>query len=144
MTPEDTNRNPVHLEFFRNEALSNPVDAIVREDIQNRLDAKSKSAGEDPIIIKAYFPDKEEYVLKKKDFYLKNLIGHTKANLHELKDIPSDDRPLSFVVIEDFNTRGLQGDRKERMILTQRRILKPEMIFIGSSEIRGMDRKRCR
>ena len=38
MTPEDTNRNPVHLEFFRNEALSNPVDAIVREDIQNRLD----------------------------------------------------------------------------------------------------------
>lgn len=47
LTPNDTRVNATHLEFFRDEALANPVDALVREDIQNRLDARA--AGEDGI-----------------------------------------------------------------------------------------------
>ena len=111
MTPEDTNRNPVHLEFFRNEALSNPIDAVVREDIQNRLDAKSKSAGAAPVIIKTYFPSKENHIDgERKEVYLSKLIDHASANQHELNNLPSPNEPLGFMVIEDFNTHGLQGD----------------------------------
>src|ERR1700728_4689413 len=41
LTRNDTLQNASHLEFFHNEALNSSVDALVREDIQNRLDARA-------------------------------------------------------------------------------------------------------
>lgn len=43
LTKNDTLQNASHLEFFHNEALHSTVDALAREDIQNRLDARAKN-----------------------------------------------------------------------------------------------------
>ena len=43
LTRNDTLQNAAHLEFFHNDALNSSVDALVREDIQNRLDARGRN-----------------------------------------------------------------------------------------------------
>ena len=52
--PGTTKANPSHLSYVDDEALDDPASALVREDIQNRLDAKSSD--EDRIIVRYYLP----------------------------------------------------------------------------------------
>lgn len=40
MQPGETNIDPTEAEFFSTEALGSPADALVREAIQNSLDAR--------------------------------------------------------------------------------------------------------
>jgi hypothetical protein len=40
LRPGDTSREPIQSEFFSTEAISNSADALVREGIQNSLDAR--------------------------------------------------------------------------------------------------------
>ena len=39
---DDTKTNPSHVNFFRDEKIDSEVDSLVREDIQNRLDAAAE------------------------------------------------------------------------------------------------------
>jgi hypothetical protein len=51
MQPGEMNVDPIEGEFFTTEALRSITDALVRESIQNSLDA---SAGRDPVLIVTY------------------------------------------------------------------------------------------
>lgn len=113
ITPQTTKVDPKHIEFFQSEALDDVTAALIREDIQNRLDAKSKTSV-DPVRVR-YFLSGEGKALdaEKARPWLKGLDPHlnSKKSLEELKSGPINlEKPMSFLTIEDFNTTGLKGD----------------------------------
>jgi hypothetical protein len=116
ITPQTTKVDPAHLEFFRSEALEDTVSALVREDIQNRLDAKAAGAA-GPVRVRYYLSDEATHVpADQTQRWLKGLGPHLNAP-QSLEEIGSDpinlSKPMPFLVIEDFNTTGLQGDPLE-------------------------------
>jgi hypothetical protein len=113
ITRQTTKVNPEHLEFFRSEALEDAVSALVREDIQNRLDAKSKRTKE-PVKVRYYVSGRASRIEPPDSAkWLKGLEAHLNApkSLEELGSGPVNlARPMPYLVMEDFNTTGLQGD----------------------------------
>lgn len=104
----EVKQNPEYLEFFKSDALRSATDALVREDIQNRLDAHDKS--EKPVEVHYSFI---ENGVRFGDKWFKNIQPHLNAN--ETKEIIgnngfSDEAQVPHLVIEDFNTTGLKGD----------------------------------
>jgi hypothetical protein len=113
---DETKVEGQHLELFKSEALSEMVHALIREDIQNRLDQQ----GEDktaPVRIKYSLSSPEQKLSvdsSKKwfldlDFHLnsegsKRQLGMNSFNLNQ---------NVSFLTIEDFNTTGLVGDTSQ-------------------------------
>ncbi len=111
LTPNDTRVNATHLEFFRDEALENPVDALVREDIQNRLDARSPA--EDRIKVCYRFRTGLASLPQAAAAgWLENLKPHLEAGeaVKELDSGVSVDAPMPCLLLEDFRTTGLEGD----------------------------------
>lgn len=51
---KDPIRDPIQGEFFANEAIKNPEEALIREGIQNSLDAALKDGGANPIRIRVH------------------------------------------------------------------------------------------
>lgn len=108
LTKNDTIQNPSHLEFFHDEALKSVVDAFVREDIQNRLDAKAKNqacvkleyslCGPRPgNELKPWFAKLEKHLSARG---VKEELGYSPL-------IPSS---VTWLLAEDFQTTGLNGD----------------------------------
>jgi hypothetical protein len=111
LTPNDTRVNATHLEFFRDEALASPVDALVREDIQNRLDAKA--AGEDCVKVVYRFRSNLDCVPSSKvSTWLEGLRPHLQAReaIKELDTETPTTGSMPCLVLEDFGTTGLEGD----------------------------------
>lgn len=92
-TPE---RNPREAEFFK---LTSPAEAVVREFIQNSLDAKA----EDGISIRFHLGSAEQ--AKVRD-YLEHITQHLRACEFPF---PESRTPVSYLTIEDFGTTGLDG-----------------------------------
>ena len=109
LRPDETLQNASHIEFFHTEALQSPVEALVREDIQNRLDAAAE-AGQKVTV---------RYLLGRGDpenghaRWFERMAQHldspqVREELGGGSELLS--RPLSWLAIEDFGTTGLQGD----------------------------------
>jgi hypothetical protein len=113
ITPQTTKVDPSHLEFFSNEALGDTVQALVREDIQNKLDAKQKGF-DGPVRVRYHFSGRKDWLLEEqKAEWMKGLYEHLNAEncLEELNLlVVKAQTPLHFLVIEDFNTTGLRGN----------------------------------
>ncbi len=101
-------QNASHLEFFHNEALNSAVDALVREDIQNRLDARARN---EPFVEVKYRLCGPAPAQSRRSWF-NGLQRHIESPQvkEELGYTPSIDRPFSWLVIEDFRTTGLEGD----------------------------------
>lgn len=111
LTPGDTRTNATHLEFFRDDALENPADAFVREDIQNRLDARR--SGFDTVRVSYRFRQGTGAVPSDAaGFWLNGLAAHleAKASREELDEMPDLKTGIPHLVAEDFHTTGLEGD----------------------------------
>ncbi len=108
LTRNDTLQNAAHLEFFHNEALNSSVDALVREDIQNRLDAR----GHNEPLVEVRYRLCGPLPSQSRQAWFRGLRDHLASRQveEELGYEPSIDRPLSWLVIEDFRTTGLEGD----------------------------------
>jgi len=111
----DTKQNPAYRELFRNDDLNTIVKALVREDIQNRLDAHNPQSS--PMThIRYFFPTKDKYLPKDVARpYLLGIAEHigTRDILKEIGceyDFFDFEQPMSFLTIECFNTTGLKGD----------------------------------
>jgi hypothetical protein len=109
-SPGEITRDPIVGEFFSTEAIDNPAQALVREGIQNALDAKvgqeisisiflGKSSGATEII--------------KKSKWFDGNWEHVNANGNGLRDVPKKEDPCTYLVFEDFGTTGLLGDIKQ-------------------------------
>jgi len=116
LTNSDTKVDPSHLEFFRSEALDDVVSALIREDIQNRLDAK---VGVDsPLKIRYYLSTNEDALcVEKASYWLTSLEPHLNApkTIEELGAGSSFDlgQVMHYLTIEGFNTSGLKGNPEE-------------------------------
>jgi len=98
----DQERNPHESEFFR---VKDPSEVIVREFIQNSLDARKTNKRIKVIFLFGYI-EKEKF--KK---YICNLDKHLEA----CKLFPSElnNKYINYLVIEDFGTTGLDGSTSE-------------------------------
>jgi len=110
MQPGEMNVDPIEGEFFTTEALRSITDALVRESIQNSLDA---SAGGDPVTVR--FSHHQNPIAgvdsnELRKLYIDGLSSHLHSKHSGLPEAPPLIEPLSFMVIEDYGTRGLQGD----------------------------------
>jgi hypothetical protein len=104
------NVDPIEGEFFTTEALSSVTDALVRESIQNSLDAAN---GSGPVQVRfSLFRDLVEpfQAADVRRRYIEGLSPHLLARHSGLPEVPSPNEALSYMLVEDYGTRGLQGD----------------------------------
>ncbi len=96
--------DPFEIEFYRRESL---VDSFVRQAIQNTLDAAINGG---PVECRIKFCSGAD-ALKSADAsrYFQGLPEHLQAVEDKLQVPANLDRPIDFLLFEDFGTRGLEG-----------------------------------
>jgi hypothetical protein len=100
-------REPIQGEFFSTEAIRNPTEALVREGIQNSLDA----AAESPIKVRIFLATGNNAAPASRVApWLQGAWQHFHAAGNGLREPPSETSSCPFLVFEDSGTRGLQGD----------------------------------
>ena len=99
-------RESVSNEFFK----STRLEAIVREAIQNSLDARS---GNGPVQVRIYYSGSQT-AISGKDYAAKfrghEVDQHYAHQKNGLVSAPNDTESCEFLTIEDYNTTGLTGD----------------------------------
>jgi len=100
-------RDPIQGEFFATDAIADPAHALVRESIQNSLDAATADAIRVRLFVSAStgaakWADIEPFV--------SDAWPHYMARRNGLRDVPEQCSPCEYLVVEDFNTSGLTGD----------------------------------
>jgi hypothetical protein len=111
VAPGTMERNPVSEEFFTN---GTRLEAVIRESLQNSLDATD--GGEGPVEVRIYFSGEDDKLPAEK--MLRYFNGGEKR-FSDPKNglvVPSQtlSEPCRFLVIEDFHTTGLTGITDER------------------------------
>lgn len=111
MQPGEMNIDPIESEFFSTEALGSLADALVRESIQNSLDARGPGS---QARVRIAFPSRGKWIPEDRARrYLAGLWAHLAADRSGLGELPSGEEALSYLVVEDSGTRGLQGDPRQ-------------------------------
>lgn len=101
LEPGEPERDPHEPEFFR---LKNPAEALVREVIQNSLDAKK--SGTRTVSIRFYIGEVEKR--NERNYFSRELEHHLGACNFLPQDYVRSNR-IKFIAIEDFGTTGLDG-----------------------------------
>lgn len=109
--PGDKHRDPIQGEFFSSEAISDPGRALVREGIQNSLDAANDDK---PVIVRIFISD-DKHINNRNviNEFLAGSWDHFHATNNGLREVPDEYEHCRFLVFEDFNTTGLAGDPYE-------------------------------
>jgi hypothetical protein len=111
--PSDTARDPISSEFFANESVKNAARALVREAIQNSLDARPRRR-EGPAEIRINVGVGPDAAGKgEADPFFDGVWPHLKAKRSKLQNPPSLNERCAFLTIEDFGTNGLEGDPEQ-------------------------------
>jgi hypothetical protein len=100
--------DPVHDEFFKAQDLA---DALVRESIQNSLDARIPRS-RSPVRVRFRFASGTQALhAEAVREYFDALDLHLDAAAKTIHTaLPRHDEPVPYLLIEDFGTRGLTGD----------------------------------
>lgn len=107
---QEKRRENALSEFFNTKSITQPAQALVREGIQNSLDAYDSSGR--PVKVRIFHSGQDEkrsVAPLTRDIapFTENLASHLKASGFAPPK-PSD--PVHFLAFEDFNTTGLYGD----------------------------------
>ena len=117
--PKDTIHNPIAGEFFSTEAVGNVAGALVREAIQNTLDARrTRSDGRrEPARCRIYLSEIFGALPPNRARrWFGSLWPHVIAPANGLRNQPADGDPCPFLVVEDFGTTGLTGDPGDHQV----------------------------
>ena len=109
MARGELNVDPIQSEFFSTEAIDGLTEALVRESIQNTLDATP--SGHTARV--RFWHSGQEKALKANSAYLNGLADHLHANGSGLASVPKLEEGTPFLLVEDFGTRGLSGDPEQ-------------------------------
>ena len=103
----ETTRDPIVGEFFSTDAISGAAEALVREGIQNALDAGTGGQVHVRILLA-----KESCALSAAQSaeWFTDAWPHIEASGNGLRDAPTRSDVCKFLVFEDFGTTGLKGD----------------------------------
>ncbi len=107
VNPRFKNREATQGEFF---AADTELRALVREAIQNSLDAKRPGAN-GPVAVRIFLSG-ETHALPPEQAkpWFKNAWQHFNAEKSGLRDTPAKEESVRFLVYEDSGTTGLTGD----------------------------------
>lgn len=106
VSPRYKNREAMQGEFF---ATDTTVRSLVREAIQNSLDAKRVEVT-GPVRVHIYVSgQKGEIPADRMKHYLDDSWEHFQAENNGLNNRPSVNEPCQFISFEDFETTGLNG-----------------------------------
>ena len=112
--PNEKVRDPIQGEFFSTEAIKNPADALVREAIQNALDAAIKNDNGEPkdVLRVRFFLATGKHALPSQQAaqWFDGAWEHFHAPGNGLREAPQKNEPCPWLVFEDFGTCGLEGD----------------------------------
>jgi hypothetical protein len=111
--PTDPVLNPIAGEFFSSEAVGDSASALVREAVQNSLDARDKSQAPpgSPVRVRVFLSAQDDEVsAKNAKRWFDGIWPHVKADKNGLVDRPDKSDGCPYIVIEDFGTLGLGGD----------------------------------
>lgn len=110
--PDESVRDPVHDEFFADDAIRDVCEAMVREGIQNALDAGAGSDG--PVVVRlgvrTATPDENSEADAARRSFLTGIYDHWAAKGNGLTKPPKAADRLAWIVFEDFGTTGLTGN----------------------------------
>lgn len=110
LRPGDKDRQPTQSEFFATDAIRNLAEALVRESIQNSLDAKRKDI-QAPVKVSFRLAVGENAMTPDcATKYFGSGWNHFSANGNGLDNVLPLLEQCSYLVIEDFGTSGLTGD----------------------------------
>jgi hypothetical protein len=100
-------RDPIQGEFFATDAIANPAQALIRESIQNSLDA----AVGDVVTVRIYLSTRAAAVpWTQSAHFFDGAWPHFEAPRNGLRDAPQEGDDCDYLVVEDFGTSGLTGD----------------------------------
>lgn len=105
-------REPMQASFFTNASIDDDTHALVREAIQNSLDAKVDPASSDPVYIRFGIGTHEAPNKVIERYISLHAWEHFNAIDNGLSKPPVATDGCRFLVYEDFNTCGLIGDEK--------------------------------
>jgi hypothetical protein len=106
--PGDKVRDPIQGEFFATEAIRGPAEALVREAIQNALDAKAPTP--EPLRVRMFLATGANALsASRARDYFSGAWEHFRAERNGLQSVPAEAEACSYLVVEDFETTGLQG-----------------------------------
>lgn len=111
--PGDRARESQVEKFFNSDAVSNRANAIVREGIQNSLDAAPNNSNVKVRISVSSWSTTE--TTKRLPKYMKGFYEHLNVDSVKAKipNVPSLTEQFRYLVFEDFGTTGLEGDPKQ-------------------------------
>ncbi|MFA4851788.1 MAG: hypothetical protein WC599_04655, partial [Bacteroidales bacterium] len=115
----EVNQDPIEGEFFTTQDVGDFADALVRESIQNSLDAKlpDNKDAESVVTVRFYFSGKtnaNDVHIRKHPFF-NGIYYHILSSDNGLnkQGLPIFSEPTQYLVIEDFQTVGLDGSITE-------------------------------
>ncbi len=111
---DDMDVDPIQGEFFTTRDIDNISTAVVREGIQNALDERNRGEQIETVKVRIFLSG-EKYALDSKEYLplLKTLQPHLRAKDSGISTPPDFNQPMKFLVFEDSNTKGLEGDPEE-------------------------------
>lgn len=112
-TPGTKAREPMQGEFFSVGTIDSEAQALVREAVQNSLDARLE--GGTTVRMRFYVSGTSGALSADRSgkYFDSEAWSHFQARKNGLSDVPEPGDPCAFVVIEDFETTGLFGDHKQ-------------------------------
>lgn len=111
LAKDDKRVDPIQREFFTTESVGELPEALIREAIQNSLDAKLPGH-EGPVQVRIYLSESTGRTKGHLPFF-HGLEPHLAAHGNGLDNPPPLDHALAFITIEDFGTKGLPGNPEE-------------------------------
>lgn len=118
--PTDPIHNPISGEFFSTEAVGNVADALIRESLQNTLDARKRheDGSRQPAQVRIFLSEASGALSAARARRWFGLLWpHVMAPGNGLRDQPAPIDPCSFLVFEDFGTIGLTGNPEEYRVI---------------------------
>lgn len=105
-------RDPMQASFFTNSSIDDDTHALVREAIQNSLDAKSDRDSPNPVRVRFFVGSHSASCGVMGRYIPEDAWFHFNAANNGLSDPPTALDDCRYLVYEDFNTDGLVGDER--------------------------------
>lgn len=103
-------RDPMQASFFTNSSIDDDTHALVREAIQNSLDAKSDCSSSEPVQVRFSIGSHAAETGVMARYVTDEAWLHFNAENNGLSNPPAATDDCRYLVYEDFNTNGLVGD----------------------------------